>query len=623
MRSSATIEDSEVSFAGQFETVLAVRPDRIEDAYRRVLASKYRFEAQEYARLSGLLDEEVAMPVLVMAMVPAVASGVAYSEAPDRPDAVLITGVAGLAAPLVEGRVQPDRFLVGRAEPWEILEKETGRQDFQMQCVTGGGIVETPLDGPGAPGRNASVPAVLDDGLVRTVARAVLDCEAQLGRPQDVEWAVGPDGVLFIVQSRPLARSAAAATVNRPEPAGAQVLVSGGVRACGGVGSGRVAHVWSLDETPAIEPGSVLVVPTTSPKLAGLVGRAAAILAQAGSATGHMATVAREFRVPMLVGVQDLFYRLPAGIEVTLDAWAGRVYEGRLAELQNGSELRAPQDPVALCVRRMIDRVSPLSLSDPRSPDFRVEGCRSLHDVARFAHQKALTELFLIEGLSREERREARVLNWRIPLEVLVLDVGGGIDPDAGRRVEIAQIRSVPFAALLEGMTDPRVRWAGPVGFDLKGFMSVVVRSAADDQRYGEPWFAVVSREFVHFNSRLAYHFATVASLCGPSEDQNYVRFVFHGGAAIAERREWRAFFLTNVLRYNGFQVYQVGDRVEAILGKRSAEVIEEVLPMLGRLMVCARHLDMMMENRAVAEAYAAAFLSGDYGFEFLKKGRG
>ncbi len=35
---------------------------------------------------------------------------------------------------------------------------------------------------------------------------------------------------------------------------------------------------------------------------------------------------------------------------------------------------------------------------------------------------------------------------------------------------------------------------------------------------------------------------------------------------------------------------------------------------------VSARHLDMVMENRAAAETYAAAFLSGDYGFEFPRR---
>jgi hypothetical protein len=103
--------------------------------------------------------------------------------------------------------------------------------------------------------------------------------------------------------------------------------------------------------------------------------------------------------------------------------------------------------------------------------------------------------------------------------------------------------------------------------------------------------------------------------MCGPATNQNYARFVFYGGAAVAERREWRAHFLAHVLRSNGFQVTQAGDRVAAILAKQEAKVIEESLVMLGRLMVSARHLDMIMDSQAAAEAFAAAFLAGDCGF--------
>lgn len=610
VRSSALVEDSDVSFAGQFETVLGVGEEGLADAYRRVVASKYRWQAIRYARMSGLLDEEVAMPVLVMAMVDAVASGVAFSQAPDRPGAVLVTAVPGLAAAMVEGRADPDRFLVGRDEPHEVLEAVRAERSSTLRCAEGGGVVES-----GA--------APVDPDIARRVARAALRCEDHFGCPQDIEWAVRGDGVLFVLQSRPLAWEARETSDAAPDLAGVRVLASGGVRACGGAAAGPVVHLRDVEEPACVVPGSVLVVPTTSPRLAGVVGKAAAILAAAGSATGHMATVAREFHVPMLVGVPDLFARVPEGVVVTVDAWGGRIYEGpvsRLLDRGTDGGARGGSDPVRRCLQRFLDRVSPLALSDPRSPDFRVSECRSYHDIARFAHQKAMTELFLIEGLSPQERREARMLDWKIPLPVLVLDVGGGLRPGVGRRVATGEVSSVPFAALIEGMTDPRVRWAGPVGFDLKGFMSVVVRSAADDQRYGEPSFAICSREFVHFGSRLAYHFATVAALCGASADQNYVRFVFHGGAAVAERREWRAYFLASVLRYNGFQANQVGDRVEAALGKRGPEAVEEALVMLGRLMVCARHLDMMIENRAAAETYAAAFLSGDYGFESLRR---
>jgi pyruvate,water dikinase len=276
--------------------------------------------------------------------------------------------------------------------------------------------------------------------------------------------------------------------------------------------------------------------------------------------------------------------------------------------------------PVRERLRKLMERVTPLTLTDPESPTFDPAHCRTLHDVARFVHQRAMGEMSAIEELTASERRACRRLVWHRPMEVRLLDLGGAVGPETGREVTLEDVTSVPLHALLEGMLDSRLRWAGPVGFDLKGFVSVVVRSAADDQRYGEPSYALCSADYLHFASRLAYHFALVDALCGESLNENYVRFRFHGGAAVAERREWRGQFLVTVLEYNRFLVTHVGDRVNAILPRRPVEELEDALVMLGRLMVASRHLDMVIESPAVAVTLARAFLAGDYGFDLVRK---
>ena len=369
-----------------------------------------------------------------------------------------------------------------------------------------------------------------------------------------------------------------------------------------------------------VPEGVILCVPTTSPRLAGLMAMVRGIVAAAGSPTGHMATIAREFDVPCLVGAENALSALRAGAVVTLDADAGVVYEGEVHELlgpnQPAGAVSRRKYPVPDDLRQLVQKVAPLTLGEPDTPEFCPASCRTLHDIARYVHQKSMTEMFQLQDLSAQERRASRRLAWRVPMDVLLLDLGGGLAQIAERSVPVEKVTSIPLLALMEGMTDPRLRWAGPVGFDLRGFMSVVVRSAADDQRYGEPNYCLCADDYVHFATRLAYHFATVESICGKSVNENYVRFLFFGGAAVAERREWRAHFLAQVLRSNAFAVRHVGDRVEALLAKRSASITEEALVMVGRLMVASRHLDMVIENPAAANALAQAFLSGDYGFE-------
>ena len=494
IRSSAVVEDSVASFAGHFESLLNVLEDGLPEAYKQVLASKYRPETVQYAIASGFLDQEVTMPVMVMSMIEPAASGVAYSQDPENPSRAAVTAVRGLAQAMVEGRVIPDRYLLSREDHWDVVASLRGVQQSMIHCHPAGGVVESSPDGF----RDARV--ALEEENICNVAQAAFTLEKHFGAPQDVEWAIDRTGALFI-------------------------------------------------------------------------------------------------------------------------------YEGEVRDLISASQSmqrRIEQhDPVGAMVGKLMARVTPLTLTDPDSPEFQPEKCQTLHDIARFVHQRAMAEMFEVTQLSRQERSRARALRWGIPMELLVVDLGGGLAGAAGRTVSPEEITSVPLSALIEGITDPRLRWSGPIGFDLKGFMSVVVRSTADDQRYGEASYAACARDFVHFNSRLAYHFATVEAICGESINENHIRFRFYGGGAEMQRREWRGHFLATVLAHNRFKVQQVADRVDALIAKHRALVIEEALVMLGRLMVASRQLDMVMQSHGAADAFAQSFLAGDYQFESVRRRMG
>lgn len=613
VRSSSVVEDSLSSFAGQFESVLNVDESRLLEAYKSVVASKFGMSALRYAAARGILHQEMAMPVLVMAMVPATVSGVAYSRDPQCEDCALVTAVRGLAQPIAEGRVVPDRMLVARRGPTRVVEVTPGSRGTALRCRPGSGLVAVPEAG------EANAPALADEEAVWVADHAWV-LEERFGTPQDVEWAMDSDGTVFVVQARPLAVATAAGS---PLATCTALPLLTALPAAGGVACGPVARLTSLDRLGSVPDGAVLVVPASDPRLAEVVLRVAAIVAESGSPTGHMATVAREFGVPCLVGAGEGAARLREGEVVTVDGWRGQVLAGEVQELL--AALPPPEarpverDAARETLARLLEAVTPLTLTDPEAPTFRPASCATLHDVARFVHQVSMAEMFGIDTLAPRERRAARRLAWKVPSEVLVLDLGGGLAPGTGREVRPEEILSAPLRALVEGMTDPRLRVAGPVGFDLKGFMSVVVRSAADDQRYGEPSYVLCAADYLHFASRLAYHFATVDAVAGNLLNENYARFLFHGGAAVAARREHRAYFLATVLAGHGFSVRQSGDRVEAWLRKRPADAILGGLVVLGRLMMASRQLDMVMVSRATAEHFAQAFLAGDVGFETVR----
>ena len=97
--------------------------------------------------------------------------------------------------------------------------------------------------------------------------------------------------------------------------------------------SGKVYVSHGDDDLKDFPYGAILVARYTSPKYSRIMRKARGILTDVGSATGHMATLAREYRVPTVVDTGVATKVLKTGDEVTLDASQNVVYEGTVKEL--------------------------------------------------------------------------------------------------------------------------------------------------------------------------------------------------------------------------------------------------------------------------------------------------
>ena len=75
-----------------------------------------------------------------------------------------------------------------------------------------------------------------------------------------------------------------------------------------------------------LEPGEVLVAPSTDPGWTPLFLTAGALVMEMGGANSHGAVVAREYGIPAVVGVPDATSRIETGARVTVDGAAGRVH---------------------------------------------------------------------------------------------------------------------------------------------------------------------------------------------------------------------------------------------------------------------------------------------------------
>ena len=74
-----------------------------------------------------------------------------------------------------------------------------------------------------------------------------------------------------------------------------------------------------------LEPGEILVAPSTDPGWTPLFLTAGGLVMEMGGSNSHGAVVARQYGIPAVVGVPDATLRLSTGQEITVDGGAGTV----------------------------------------------------------------------------------------------------------------------------------------------------------------------------------------------------------------------------------------------------------------------------------------------------------
>jgi pyruvate,water dikinase len=212
VRSSATAEDlPDLSFAGQQDTLLNVVGDQaLLDTVVTCWSSLWTARAIAYRQRNGIPHDDVALAVVVQAMVESEASGVLFTANPlsgQRSEAV-IDATLGLGEALVSGQVEPDQIVVDPIAG-RIVEKRLGAKALAMRGAAGGGVTTAQQD--------AAAQQALPDAAILELARLGKRVEQELydGQPQDIEWAWA-DGRLYLLQSR-------AITSLYPLPAGMPV----------------------------------------------------------------------------------------------------------------------------------------------------------------------------------------------------------------------------------------------------------------------------------------------------------------------------------------------------------------------------------------------------------------
>jgi pyruvate,water dikinase len=551
------------------------------------------------------------MAALFLPMIDAEASGVMYTLDPldaCRGECLVINAVSGLGTRLVDGSAIPDVFLVSRQDPGHFWAKRRAplhnrTEDDHLR---------------GSPASSLCI----DDSAASTLARWGLQLEKLTGTPQDVEWAGDKEGNLYILQSRPVQRAKTLFSEIEPQEdtefgpppvSPSAVLLEMGTAAGAGIASGQIHRLSDPLKLEDVPPGCILLTPGIPPSLVPLVYKVGAVLAEQGSKASHFASVAREFGLPLIVGLGNVSESITDGMAVTVDAYRGVVYEGDVPELLAWKEKQQekPPSPFQTRLAPLLKIISPLNLTDPESTDFHPAKCFSCHDLVRYAHEKGTEEMFSLVDSKGRGLRRAKTLESDIPIVMQILDLGDGLQQGAAAKKSVtpADICSFPFQAVWDGLTDREISWAeGLLHLDWERFDQVSggIFSLKSSSLLAS--YALVTPDYAHLLLRFGYHFAVVDTLCGERPDENYIQFRFKGGGGTAEKKAWRLIMLEDVLRHFSFQVDMEDDMLEAKTTRLDRTSSQLRLRLLGYLLGRTPLLDMALQSKPDALEMAEQF---------------
>lgn len=350
VRSSATAEDlPDASFAGQQDTYLNVQgAETIIAKVKECYASCFTDRAVYYREKQGFDHIEVALSAVVQMMVFSKTSGVMFTVnvATGDDNNILIEAAFGLGEYVVQGTVTPDNYTISKHDH-KIIDRCVNEQDIMLVRKKGGDCEEVQV-----PEELRKVQTLTDEQILE-LADYAKKIEKHYGCYMDMEWGVDErTNKIWILQARP-------ETVwsRRNKEGGAKVqesksmtttdhkVIVKGLPASPGKVSGHVHVILDPSRIDEFKEGEILVTEMTAPDWVPAMKKAKAIVTDSGGMTCHASIVSRELGIPCIVGTKSrgeaATVTIPDGIDVTIDATHGVVYEGIIEEAKKENQAGA------------------------------------------------------------------------------------------------------------------------------------------------------------------------------------------------------------------------------------------------------------------------------------------
>jgi len=283
VRSSSTAEDSsKFSFAGLFDSFLYVEPRNLEEKIKGVYVSLFNERAIEYAYQNNIDLRHIKMGVLVQEMIKEGKFGVGFHPS-NKGEIFIIESAVGEPHEVTSGRSIPDTYIIKDGEILKYPRKVNTNSlfEFEIEEIT---------------------------NLMKKLKNRVF--------PLDIEWAL-EKGKLWLLQLRPLTKSV-------PIPEGKELL--NGLPASSGKAFGK-AVVWTNQKKEELERGKDKILVAVEVKIedVGLIKEYGGVVLEVSGVTAHAAILARELKIPCIVGVDGITKIVKPGERISIDGDTGQI----------------------------------------------------------------------------------------------------------------------------------------------------------------------------------------------------------------------------------------------------------------------------------------------------------
>ncbi len=322
IRSSATAEDlPDASFAGQQDTHLNISGEKeILEYILKDMASVFTTRATMYRERAGFDHFSVKLSVGVQQMAGGLggvkASGVMFTEDPDsgNPNVIVIRGTWGLGELIVQGVEKGDEFIVFKHDPksLRIIRRELVKKEKMMIFSKGSAKIGTDII---PVPQEKQMRYCLNEEEVMILAQYAQKIREHYKKRMDIEWALGNDNKVYIVQARPETVHSIKGDVEEifylledPEELINQNLLieNSGIAIGRRIGYGKVKVIESINDAHLLQQGDILVTEETNPDWTSYMQNLGGVITERGGPTCHAAIVSRELNIASIVGADNI-----------------------------------------------------------------------------------------------------------------------------------------------------------------------------------------------------------------------------------------------------------------------------------------------------------------------------